>query len=142
MKKYFNIKDALESSKLFTVLTMNNVRFKEDKENNNIDILVSNEEIIDDISKLVESDIFMGIEIDQESEENNLTIRLASKEELEEVEFSQYRLNTDSEKMYNPEENITDYGVLMDEMFGKKEENKMKVSSKTLSKIDKLLGYV
>jgi len=60
-------------------------------------------------------------------------------------DFSEYRMNPDKEKMFNPEENVVDYGVLMEQIFGEAptgvtNSNTIKVSDDTKSKISNLLG--
>ena len=61
-------------------------------------------------------------------------------------DFSEYRMNADKEKMFNPEENVVNYGGLLDQMFGStvsgviQDDDKINVSDNTKSKISDILG--
>ena len=61
-------------------------------------------------------------------------------------DFSQYRMDPNKKKMFNPEENVVDYGGLMEQMFGEApsgvtySKDVINVSDEAKSKIDDILG--
>ena len=145
MEKNFNIKDALETTNLFQLFDATGTSYKYDEINNVITVIVNSGEEVEMMSELVEDpDIFGAIEADK-TEMDSMTIKVGTQEEKDEVEFSKYRMDPDKEKMYNPEENVVDYGEVFNFAFSTTKigsvihnDNKPKVTKDTLANLEDL----